>query len=172
MIETGISSRPARSFSRRDEPEHVRLVDVLQQREPAGEVAVERRVADRELRLVAGRDHEPAELVRERHQQRPADPRLQVLLGQVGLAPRERRRQRGAERLDDRLDRDLAEVDPERLGQPRASPRVASDEYRDGIETPCTRSAPSAPTAIAAVSAESIPPERPITTSPKPFFDT
>ena len=38
------------------EPEDVRLVDVLEQREAAGHVAVERRVADRELRLVAGRD--------------------------------------------------------------------------------------------------------------------
>ena len=40
------------------------------------------------------------------------------------------------------------------------------------IDTPCTRSAPSACTHRAAVSAESMPPDRPITTSPKPFFET
>ena len=54
----------------------------------------------------------------------------------------------------------------------RASSRVASDEKRDGIETVCTRSAPSASAAIAAVSAESIPPEIEMTTSWKPFFST
>jgi hypothetical protein len=53
-----------------------------------------------------------------------------------------------------------------------ASPRVPSDEYRDGMDTPCTRSAPIASTHNAAVSAESIPPESPMTTSPKPFFVT
>ena len=45
-----------------------------------------------------------------------------------------------------------------------------SDEYRDGIDTPCTCSAPSASTAIAAMIDESIPPDSPITTSLKPFF--
>ena len=53
-----------------------------------------------------------------------------------------------------------------------ASPRVPSDEKRDGIETPCTRSGPSASTASATVSAESIPPESPTTMSEKPFLST
>src|SRR5439155_14819188 len=109
------------------EAEDVGLEDVLQQREAAGEVAVQRRVADRQLRLVPGRDDEPAELVRERHQQRAADPRLQVLLGQVGLAAGERARERSRERLYHRLDLELAEVDPERLGE---SPRVAARQLR------------------------------------------
>ena len=38
--------------------------------------------------------------------------------------------------------------------------------------TQVTRSGPSASTAISATSVESIPPERPITTRPKPFFST
>ena len=50
--------------------------------------------------------------------------------------------------------------------------RVPSDEYRDGIETQCTCSGESASTAIAAVSAESMPPERPMTISANPFFRT
>ena len=54
----------------------------------------------------------------------------------------------------------------------RASSRVPSDEYRDGMETVCTRSDPSASAAMAAVTAESIPPEIATTTSPKPFFVT
>jgi hypothetical protein len=54
----------------------------------------------------------------------------------------------------------------------RASVRVASDEYRDGIETQCTRSGPSASAASAAVTAESIPPETPTRTSLKPFLST
>ena len=99
------------------QPEDVGLVDVLQQCEPARHVPVERRVADRQLGLVAGRDHEPAELVGERHQQHAADARLDVLLGEVGLAPLEARCQRGDECLDHRLDPDLAEVAAEVLGE-------------------------------------------------------
>ncbi len=53
-----------------------------------------------------------------------------------------------------------------------ASVREPSLEYRDGIDTPCTCFAPSASTAIAATSAESIPPDNPITTSVKPFLRT
>jgi hypothetical protein len=41
-----------------------------------------------------------------------------------------------------------------------------------GIETPCTLSAPSASTAIAATSEESMPPDSPSTTLRKPFFAT
>ena len=53
-----------------------------------------------------------------------------------------------------------------------ASARVPSDENREGIETPWMRSAPSDSTASAAVSAESIPPDRPTTISEKPFLST
>ena len=42
----------------------------------------------------------------------------------------------------------------------------------DGIETPTTCSAPSASTAIAAVNAESMPPESPSRTVAKPFLRT
>ena len=60
--------------------------------------------------------------------------------------------ERRRERLHDALDRDLAEGAPEALGEQRARPsRVPSDEKRDGIETQCTRSAPSASTQSAAV---------------------
>ena len=49
---------------------------------------------------------------------------------------------------------------------------LPSLDHGDGIITPCTWSLPSASTASAATSAESMPPERPRTTSVKPFFRT
>ena len=63
------------------------LVHVLDDGEAAGRVAVERGVPDRHLALVPGGQHQPAELVRQRHQQHPPDAALQVLLGQVGSRP-------------------------------------------------------------------------------------
>ena len=60
----------------------VALVDVAEHREPADGVAVERAVADRQLALVAGGEHQPVLGVRDRHQQRTADARLDVLLGE------------------------------------------------------------------------------------------
>ena len=69
----------------RGELVHERLRDVLDGREPARHVAVERGVPHRVLALVAGGEHQRAELVRERHQQVAADARLQVLLGDVLL---------------------------------------------------------------------------------------
>src|SRR5207248_11013986 len=65
------------------EPVHHRLGDVLDDGEPAREVAVERGVADRHLRLVAGGEHQPAELVGQRHQEVAPDARLDVLRGEV-----------------------------------------------------------------------------------------
>src|SRR5438552_933620 len=62
-----------------------RLRYVLDRGEAAGHVAVQRGVADGELALVAGREHERAELVGHRHEQVAADARLEVLLGDVVL---------------------------------------------------------------------------------------
>src|SRR3546814_3674266 len=73
------------------------LVQVLDRRVTAAHVAVDRRVADRVLALVAGSQHQPAELVAQRHQQRAAGARLQVLLGGVWLAALERIGQRSEE---------------------------------------------------------------------------
>lgn len=58
------------------------------------------------------------------------------------------------------------------LGQLGGVVQECCEEYRLGIETQCTFSAPRASTAIAATSAESIPPERPISTEAKPFLRT
>ena len=52
---------------------HKCLGDVLDRREAAGGVAVERGEAGRELALVAADEHEVAELVGQRHPCRPAD---------------------------------------------------------------------------------------------------
>ena len=113
-----------------DEPVDERLRHVLDHREAAGRVAVQRRVADRVLGLVAGRQHEPAELVRERHQQVAADPRLQVLLGDVRLAAAERSARAARRRPPSPADRDL--VAARRRGsrpapwRRRACPRTSS----------------------------------------------
>ncbi len=70
------------------------LVEVLDRIEAAVHVAVERGVADRDLRLVAGRDQHQPELVGERHQRHAAHARLDVLFRDV-------RRQVGEERIED-----------------------------------------------------------------------
>ena len=67
-----------------------RLGDVLDHGEAAGHVAVERRVADRVLALVAGGQDDVAVLVRQRHEQVAADARLDVLLGHAGGGALER----------------------------------------------------------------------------------
>ena len=61
---------------------------------------------------------------------------------------------------------------PRCLASRWASRRVPADEYADGIPTPATFSRPSASTATAATSDESMPPERPMTTRLNPFFRT
>ena len=49
-----------------------------------------------------------------------------------------------------------------------ASSRLSDDVCRDGMRTPITFSGPSASQAMAAVSAESTPPDMPITTLENP----
>ena len=71
---------------------------VLDRREAADRVAVDRRVADRELALVAGGEHEVALGVGQRHQRRAAHPRLDVLLGEPGQRQRRRRTRRPSAR--------------------------------------------------------------------------
>ncbi len=61
---------------------------------------------------------------------------------------------------------------PVRRASSAASLFECSEEYFDGIDTPYTCSAPSASQAMAATSAESMPPDRPISTERKPFFST
>ena len=101
--------------------EHVRLVDILQDRIAAAHVAVERGVADRHFRLVAGRKHHMAELVGNRHQRKAARPRLDILFRLVGLAAVELRRQHRLESGHRRTDIDPVEPDPEQF---RCSRRI------------------------------------------------
>ena len=78
----------------------------------------------------------------------------------------ERRFEQVRERVVRLLDRDGhrpdAEVGGQLLGVGDAAPSL---EYRDGMSTPVTWSAPSASAAIAATSDESIPPDSPMSTS-------
>src|SRR5215471_16379899 len=80
--------------------------DVLDDGEPPRHVAVEGRVAHAILALVAGRQHEPAELVGERHQEVAADAGLQVLLGDIFLHALERLAQGALVGVEQRRDRD------------------------------------------------------------------
>ena len=70
------------------QPVDQRLGHVLDDGEPAGRVAVQGGVADRHLALVAGGEHQPAQLVGQRHEDDAPDAALQVLLGQAGRAGR------------------------------------------------------------------------------------
>ena len=75
-----------------------RLRDVLDRREPADRVAVDGRVAHRQLALVPGGEHEVALGVGQGHQGRTPDARLQVLLGEAGECQRPPGRRRTSAR--------------------------------------------------------------------------
>ena len=96
---------------------HERLRHVLDHRETAGHVAVERRVARRHLALVAAAEHHPAELVGDGHHRVAADARLQVLLGDVGRPALEHRREHRLERGLRRLDRHDVRANAEPIGE-------------------------------------------------------
>src|SRR3989442_7305238 len=77
------------------------------------------------LALVAGRQHEPPELIRERHEEVAANAGLEVLLGDVLLEPLERPRERALVGAEDRRDRDRKVLDPEVLRDPLRVPARA-----------------------------------------------
>ena len=94
---------------------HRRLGDVLEHGETAGHVAVKGAVAGGDLRLVAGREHDVAELVRQCVQDHAANPRLQVLLRDPGPRPFEGAGQDLLERPMGRFDGEVEQLDPEGL---------------------------------------------------------
>src|SRR5207249_6126245 len=100
-----------------------RLRHVLDDGEAPRHVAVEGTVADSHLALVPGRQDQPAELVREGHEEGPPDTSLDVLLRHVLLQPLEgsgqnpvegsgRAGDREGEVLDPQVPRDPAGVRP------------------------------------------------------------
>ena len=118
---------------------HEELGHVLDDGEAARGVAVEGGVADGQLALVAGGEHEPApELVRERHQERAADAGLQVLLGEVLGQSLEARPQHLDEGEEGRFDGDRAQLDAGGVAEGvgvglRALGRVAA-RHRHGVD--------------------------------------
>ena len=96
---------------------HPGLQHVLDDGVATHRVAVDGEVADGHLALVAGGEHHPAELVRQRHQRGATDAALQVLLGEVGRAAVERRGEHVEVRSESRLDGHRAVVDAEALGE-------------------------------------------------------
>ena len=94
-----------------------RFGHVFDHRVAAGHITVKGGVAGGELALVAGRQHDPAELVRQRHDDVAANARLDVLLSralpatvQVGERPLEHRQVGGVGRLDRHDEEAHAEV--------------------------------------------------------------
>ena len=110
------------------EREHPRLRHVLDRCEAAGGVAVERRVADRRLRLVRRRQHQEPVLVRQGHHDHAADAGLQVLRREAARAG-----QLLAEVRAQLLDRELLEADAEALAEPAG--------VRAGLARRCSASA-------------------------------
>ena len=93
-----------------------RFRHVLDHCEAARHVAVQRAVAGGHLALVAGGQHDRAELVRQRHQQGAADARLDVFFGGVFGPPGELGGQALLERIEHRRDRDLVVAHAQALG--------------------------------------------------------
>ena len=93
----------------------LRLVEVLDRIEAAIHVAIERGVADRHFRLVAGGDHHQAELVGDRHQDDAARARLQIFFGDVARRPAKNAGERRLEPLHRAFDRHHVVVHAERL---------------------------------------------------------
>ena len=134
----GVSPRSAACWLRHRARSQTRVLGTsLIGRVAAGRVAVQGRVAGGQLALVAGGQDQVAVLVGQRHQDHAADPGLQVLRGQaVQVRARPRTRPPSA-----RSGTVLA-CTPCRLTRSSASPTECSEEYRLGISTTCTRSAP------------------------------
>ena len=100
------------------QPVDVGLDHVSDHGEAAHEIAVERRVANRELALVARGQYDAALEVSDRHEQRASDPRLDVLLREpVALARAEESRELLQEVLVDRLDRNRVRADAQPANQ-------------------------------------------------------
>ena len=94
-----------------------RLGDVLDHGEAADHVAVDRGESGGHLALVPGSEHQPAELVGERHEGDAPGPGLDVLLGQVLGQVGERRPEHLEEGSVRGLDGDDSVIDAERLCQ-------------------------------------------------------
>ena len=99
---------------------HIAFVDIAENRQAAHRVPVEGAIAHRQLALVAGGQDEPVLVVGNGHQGRPANPGLDVLLGQaiVFLLAKERSED-SAKRVVERVDLDGSELDAQALGQVR-----------------------------------------------------
>ncbi len=67
------------------------LGDIADHGQAAAHIAVERAIAHRDFALIAGGQHHRAGLVGQGHQRHAAQPRLQILLGDVGRASRKQR---------------------------------------------------------------------------------
>ena len=86
---------------------HAGLDHVLDDREAARHVAIQRAVARGHLALVAGGQDNRTGLVGQRHEQRAANAGLDVLFGGVFFKALKLRRQRLLEAIEQRRDRDL-----------------------------------------------------------------
>ena len=96
ILRDHLAIRPLRTFrlpgvAQGRDAEHLHLVEILDRVVAAIHIAIECGIADGHLALVAGCHHHRPELVRDRHQDRPARAGLDVLLGHVTAEPRKNR---------------------------------------------------------------------------------
>ena len=149
---------------------HERLGHVLDRREPARHVAVERRVPDRRTRSCS---RWPAPSSRTCWTAPSAGCRGSAPAGSPRPRPRRRPRRQGRARTARSNTSSMGTASrrmPAGVGDSPASSMLPGDEYGDGIASARTGSGPSASAASVATSAESMPPESPSTTSRNPFF--
>ena len=168
MIDAGIRSRPGLLVEPAAQLEHPRLRHVLDRREAAGRVAVQGRVADGGLRLVAtssapgGRAGSRASS----GSRRGCGPARSRPRGRSASGTASANARRAASSIGS-----SRKPTPRRSATRRASERVSGDvEARRHRDACRPGPAPSASAASAATSAESMPPERPSSTRGKPFL--
>ena len=148
------------------------LVHVLQDREAAGHVAVERGVAHRDSDLFPVVSTSQPNLLDRAITAFPLMRAWMFSSVMSGSRAGERPGQHLVVAAHRVLDRQLEKPVPRFPAMARASARVPSLEYGDGMDTQVTFSGPTASAAIIATRAESIPPESASTTCSNPFFST
>ena len=150
----------------------LRLDHISNDGERTHHVSVERAIPYRHLRFVAGSEHQRAELVGKRHQQVAAYARLDVLLGDVGLAAGEAGRQGLGVLVEKIMDGNRGVADAQVFRQCARIVDGAGRGVRAGHANGGYASLPRASTAMAATSAESTPPLSATNTLEKPHLRT
>ena len=109
------------------EPEHLHLVEILDRIEAAVHIAIDRRVANRHFRLVAGCHEHRAEFVRHRHQQRAARAALDIFFRGARIGAFKNRGEDLFKTFDHRARSAICRSEP--LARARSAPASLSDSF-------------------------------------------